>query len=421
MLFTILFFVAIFALLCVLVKQAHGQRLVVIALAILVVCLPLHEHLKSWGMLISSMLIIVAFILNKSRQFTWQPIFYVIAGMYFLGFIGLLHTGDFNLAHRRFDVAIPMILFPVLFSMVQLSKRNVLLLLRFFLWIVFTVCMYGLLSYAIAISDFSWKTALLDGKRYVHLFTVWPITWQPSALSIMLLMALPVSFYLRYHDGKQITLIEMLLAILLPIFVAFIVGARIGVAVIPVLLGFGYLFYCKFRPLLKWGLVVAGVVLMSITLLLLPSEIKEGYTDQIRIDLRNTAISAIKEKPVFGWGTWTQRDLIACEERLQNLGIEIQHNQPHFHNLYLDMMVQFGIAGIVVLLWLVLWIFWIAIRERHFLLLSFIMMYVMVFYFEIVLYSPRWVVAFMFWFCILLANRKYLAEYTNKQNINEKQ
>ena len=422
----ILLFVAIFALFCVLFKQAREQRLIVIGLAILVACLPLHEHLQRWGMLIMSVLIIVAFIFNKSRQFTWHPIFYVIAGMYFLNLIGLLFTGDFNFAHKRIDVTIPMILFPILFSMIQLSKRNVLLLLRFFLWIVIAVCVCGLLLYATTVSDFSWKTALLNGKQYSRFLVVWPITWQPSGLSIALLMALPVSFYLRYHDGRQITLVEMLLAILLPIFVTLLAGARIGVAVVPVLLGLGYLFYCKFRPIIKWSVVAVGVLGLCVTFLLLSTDIKNRYTDQTRTSLRNIAISSIKEKPVLGWGTWTQRDLMACEERLQNLGIEARWDQPHFHNLYLDMMAQFGIVGIVVLLWLIFWIFRIAIREKHFLLLSFATMYVMTFYFEIVLYSPRWVVAFMLWFCFLLVNRKHLVEYMNKQgikpgNINEKQ
>jgi len=417
MVLQILFFATIFALLCILAKQAREQRFTVIALAILIATLPLNESLRIWGMTIMTALVVVAFIFNKSRQFTWNPIFYAIAGIYFLSFVGLLHTGDFSLANKRIDVAIPIILFPFLFSLVQLSKKNVLLLLRFFLWMVIVLCVYGLLSYASAVSDFSWKTALLDGKRYAHLFTVGPIAWHPSALSIVLLMALPVSFYLRYHDGKQITLVEMLLATLLPILVSLMVGARITVAVIPVLLGLAYLFYCKFRPSLKWGLVATVLVVLGITFSLLPTEIKKRYTDQIRIDQRNTAISAIKEKPVLGWGTWQQRYLIACEERAQSLGIERIFPFQHFHNQYLDSMVQFGIVGIGTLLWLIFWAFWMAIRKKHFLLLSFMMMYVIIFYFDNVLYSINWVQAFMFWFCFLVANWKYLVETAPKQDI----
>jgi len=414
MLLQVLFFITIFGLLCILVKQAREQYLPVIAFAVLVAFLPLNETFNILGMLIMSMLIVVFFVFNKSRQFTWHSVFYAIAAMYLLKIVGVINVGYLDFPTQRFDTAIPLILFPVLFSMVQLSKKNVLQLLRFFVWIVIVVCIYGILSYTSAVSEISWKTVLLEGKRYARFFTVDPITWQPSALSITLLMALPVSFYLRYHnDGKQITLVEMLLAIILPILVTFMVGARVGVAIFPMLLVLSYLFYSKFRPIFKWGLVVVGVIAMSTTFLLLPPDVKKRYTDPIRIDLRNTAISAIKEKPIFGWGTWQQRDLITCEKRAESLGIARPRSQWHFHNLYLDIMVQYGIFGLTVLLWFLLWTLWIAVRNKHFLLLSFMMIYLIAFYFEIVLYSSRWVVTFMFWFCFLIANYKYLSERTS--------
>jgi len=188
------------------------------------------------------------------------------------------------------------------------------------------------------------------------------------------------------------------------------VGARVGVAIFPVLLGLGYLVYCKFRPVIKWGLGAVMLTVLLVFVQLIPQEIREHYSDQIRIDQRNIAISIIKEKPVLGWGTMQQRNLMNCEDRLQSLGIETQYDFCHFHNVYLDSMVQFGIIGIAALLFLIFWTFWIAIRKKHFLLLSLMAMYVIVFYFDNVLYSPRWVMPFWFWFCFLLANRKYLVE-----------
>jgi len=413
----ILFFVAILALLGILVKQAREQRLAVIGLAVLIACLPLDNfwdinmpNFQDISIGVSSALVVLAFILNKSRQFTWQPIFFLIVSIYLLNFVGLLHTGDFSLANKRIDTMTPVIVFPVLFGMIQLAKRNVILLLRFFLWTVIAVCVYGLLSYAVAIDDFSWKMILLEGKRYAYLFTVGPIAQHPSALSIVLLMALPVSLYLRYHDGKQITRVEMLLAIVLPILVAFMVGARIAVAIFPVLLSLGYLFYCKFKQMLKWSLVALGVVALGVAIFLLPADIRERYSDPIRIDLRHAAVSAIKEKPILGWGTWQQTNFAMCEKRTDAWNSAAYRFPDHFHNVYLDYMMQFGIVGIAILLGLIFWIFGIAIREKNFLLLSFVMMYVIIFYFDNVLQSPRFVVAFMFWFCFLIANRKYLVE-----------
>jgi len=412
MVLQILFFVAILALLGVLVRQAREQYLPVIAFAVLIVCLPLRENLKELSIFVASVLIVLAFVLNKSRKFTWQPLFYAVVGVYLLNFVGLLPTGDFNLANRRIDVMIPLVLFPVLFSMVQLSKRNVMLLLRFFVWIVIAVCVYGLLSYVIAKDEFSLKLIFLESKQFARFFAVDPFTSHPSALNIVLMMALPVSLYLRYHDGKQITLVEMLLAIVLPILVAFIVGARIGVAVFPVLLGLGYVFYCKFKPTIKWGIVATATVGLFVLFYILPYEIRDRFSDQSRVDFRSIAISAIQEKPILGWGTWQQPDLIACAERLKSLEIDHPYllNHHHFHNVYLDVMVQFGIIGIIVLLILILWTFWTAIHQKNFILLSFIVMYIIVFLVDNVLQSHRWVMPFMFWFAFLVANQKNLIE-----------
>jgi len=411
MLLPILFFTAIFALLCVLAKQVREQRLVVIGFSLLIAVLPLIEIFNIWAVSIMAVLAVIAFVFNKSRQFVWYPIFYATVGIYALSFVGLLHTGDFSFANKRIDTAIPLMVFPILFGLTQLSRRNVMLLLRFFLWIVIVLCAYGILSLLAVVPDFSWKTALLDGKQYADLFVVWPITLHPSALSVTLLMALPVSFYLRFHAEKQITLVEMLLAILLPILVTFMVGARIGVGVIPVLLGLAYLFYCKFKPVFKWGFVIVGVTVgLFLIFFVLPPDIKKSYFDSTRADFRKTAISAIKEKPVLGWGTWQQPYLIACEERARNLELEVIHPSQHFHNVYLDMMVQFGIVGIVALLCLILGIFKIAIHKKHFLLLSFAVMYILVFWVDNVLQAGRFVKPFMFWFCFLVANQKYLLE-----------
>jgi len=416
MLLQILFFVVILALLGVLVWQAREQRSVVVGLAVLIAFLPLGdiplaENFRILGTAIMAVLIVCSFALNKSRQFTWQPIFYAIVGVYLLSIVGLLHSGCLSFANKRIDVSSPMIIFPVLFSMVQLSKRNVMLLLRFFVWIVILVCIYGLLSYAITVYEFSLKAALSDGKRFSHFFMVFPLAWHPSAFVIALLMALPVSLYLRYHDGKQITLVEMLLAILLPILVTFMVGARIGVAVFPVLLGLGYFVYCKFKPTLKWGLAASGVVAgLCVLFFVIPPDMKNHFSDQLRLDQRNIAISAIQEKPILGWGTWTQHDLMSCEERRERVGAKTSQVFSHFHNQYLDAMVQFGIIGIAALLFLIGWIFWIAIRKKHFLLLSFMAMYVIVFYFDNVLHSINWVHVFMFWLCFLLASQNHLVE-----------
>jgi len=293
--------------------------------------------------------------------------------------------------------------------MIQFSKRNMILLFRFFVWTVIAFCAFGLFSYVTKVPEFNFGMYFRDSKYYASMLMMWPAHPHPSYLSSILLMAVPIALYLRYHDEKQITMVEMLLGVLAPIVFTVLSGARVGMMITPALLILGYLFYCKFRPILKWGLALAGVVVLGVMLHLFPTT-DNRFVDLIRVDLRKTAISAIKEKPVFGWGTGFVEPLIQDEERAHRLGIETPYSFNQFHNQYLEDMVQFGIFGILILLVLFGWMLWIGIREKNYLLLSFFVIYALFCWTETVFFVAKGVTPFAFWLCFLMSNRKALIE-----------
>ena len=134
------------------------------------------------------------------------------------------------------------------------------------------------------------------------------------------------------------------------------------------------------------------------------------FVDPIRVDLRKTAISAIKEKPVFGWGTGYVTPLIQSEERAQSLRIETPYLFNQFHNQYLEDMVQFGIMGILILLVLFGWMLWVGVRERNYLVLSLLVIYTLFCWTETVFFVAKGVIPFTFWFCFLMSNRNKLTQ-----------
>jgi O-antigen ligase len=89
-------------------------------------------------------------------------------------------------------------------------------------------------------------------------------------------------------------------------------------------------------------------------------------------------------------------------ERL-NIGAPYPFNQ--FHNVYLEMAVQFGIPGILLLLLLLGWIGWMGIRKMDYLLLSLLVIYLFFFWTESVLFFSS-VTPFAFWVCFLVATQK---------------
>ena len=389
----------------VLYKQASEQRFIIFTVAIFIASLPLKIDYTSYSKALMLIAIVVAFIRDKSRLFTWQPVFYILCAMYIMDIIGMTYTIDPYSGFKRLDRGILLVLFPLSFSMIQFTQKNVILVLRFFIWSVITFCAFALISYFTIVPEFTWNMVFRGSKTFAPLLTIWPAHWHPSFLSTIMLMAVPVSIYLRFQDEKQITFVEMALGILLPVAFTFLGGARVGMITVPVLLGVAYMFYCRFIPVIKWGLVVAGIVAGAI---LMHGFMKtENYFfDPVRVDLRKTAISAIKEKPVFGWGTGSSKQLIQSEERANKLEIQAPYEFNQFHNQYLEDMVQFGIPGIILLLTLLGWILWLGINEKKFLLLSFFAIYSIFCWTESILFVSKAVVPFIFWVCFLTGNKK---------------
>ena len=421
-------------LILIFLKQVPIQRFLLFTIALFLASIPLKMNYTDYPMGFMVLSIVIAFIYNKPLRFIWQPIFYVLCAIYLLNVIGLSYTGDLKTGLKRLDTTVVLLLFPVVFSMIQFTKENMILLLRFFVWSVIAFCVFGLLSYATIVPEFTWNMAFKDSKMYAPLLMMWPAHPHPSFLSTILLMAVPVALYLRYDSSFkfqvssfkfqvclrrslrssgltslkaspfQFTVIETLLGVLLPIVFTILCGARVGMVIAPVLLGLGYLFYCKFRPVLKCGLVVAGIVASCILLHLYPKA-DDRFVDSIRVDLRKTAVSAIKEKPVFGWGTGSAKQLIHSEERAHSLGIEVPYDFNQFHNQYLEDWVQFGIPGILILLVLFGWMLWVGIHEKNYLLLSLLAIYMLFCWTEAALFVAKGVLPFTFWLCLLMANR----------------
>ena len=390
----------------ILTLQAPALRLPLFAIALFLATFPLKVSYNTWPMAFMLLAIVIAFVRDGQRRFVWQPVFTVLCVLYLLYLTGLLYTGDLQLSIDKLNTGAQFVLFPVVFSMLHLSKRNMILILRFFVWTAMAYCAFALLSYATIVPEFTWDMMYRDSKLYAPLLTMWPSHAQPSYVSIILLMAVPTALYMRFHEKAHITLAETILGVLLPVMYAVLTGVRIGIVLVPTLLLLGYVFYCRFKPLLKWGLMAAGILVVAAGWYTYP-QADDRFTDPVRVDLRKIAISAIKEKPVFGWGTGYTNPLIHSEERVQSLGIErtFPADVKVIHNQYLDYMVQFGIPGIVVFLLLLGWILWSGISERNYLLLSFLIIYLLFFYTETALSYSKGIAPFTFWLCFLMTNR----------------
>ncbi|GHT78477.1 hypothetical protein FACS189464_1970 [Bacteroidia bacterium] len=301
--------------------------------------------------------------------------------------------------------AIPLLAFPLIFSVVHFSEENVMLLLRFFVWVAIVFCGFGFLSYAAIVPGLG-LDMVVQAKIYAPLLLMWPSHWHPSYVSVILLMAVPISLSLPLRRGGCYfgEWLFRILGVAFPVVFTVLAGARVGMVVIPFLLALAYLFYCRFKPVLKWGLVVAGLT-VAVCIYHRYPQADDRFDDPIRKDLRTLAIDAIKEKPIFGWGTGSSKALIQSEERVQRLGTG-SYTFNGFHNQYLDEVAQFGIPGALVLLALFGWLLYLAVRRKDFLLLSLLVIYLLFCWTETPFGNFKGVVPFAFWVCFLVATQR---------------
>ncbi|CAM3342201.1 O-antigen ligase family protein [Aequorivita lipolytica] len=76
-----------------------------------------------------------------------------------------------------------------------------------------------------------------------------------------------------------------------------------------------------------------------------------------------TVLKTISEKPIFGHGTHSEKDILAAGYKKDGLLISYK-NRYDAHNIYMSFAVEFGIVGLFILLFYLLSNLWIAIKAK---------------------------------------------------------
>jgi O-antigen ligase len=124
-----------------------------------------------------------------------------------------------------------------------------------------------------------------------------------------------------------------------------------------------------------------------------------------RFDRWNTAVELIKKSPVIGTGSGSEVPL------LRNLYYEKKMYVSYLlslnvHNQYLSLLINSGIAGLLVYLATIGWGFWQSIRNRDLLLFSFVLVLTMVSLSEDLLDVNKGIFFYAFFFPFLILSGK---------------
>jgi len=205
----------------------------------------------------------------------------------------------------------------------------------------------------------------------------WSYLFHPTANAFVLLGGLMVVFYLYFEKNsiRTITKWDLLLYAALCLFTFMLLGSRIGIVGFLLVIGIAGLYYLKLRTkYFKIGLA-AYFLFGGISLVLFQDKVSGFVNDEIRDAYRRIAVSYIQEH--FWWGSGFGQDRLAMNaqaEKMKDTLPEIVLNTPitHVHNQFLGNMVQFGVWGLIALIVMLAAIAYYAVKNRSYLLLTFL-------------------------------------------------
>lgn len=365
------------------------------------------------------------FILIKPKE----PLFILIV-FYLVYAISSLLTTALKVGMNELLFKLPLLLVPLLYPSQRDSYRIGLnnIMISFVLGcIVASLYYFGYAVYrSLSLVEGSWVFNSTPQKGWGSYFLITELSYliHPSYLSLFLLVALlMIGLYFKKLWLKGVLFrFCILISILILTACLIMLQSRAG------LLGFGlltlgwlaYLILVK-RKLVLGGFIFVSIFLTSIVLVYkiprftetfksLQMTVKSGIANDkskedgtaVRIWIWKSAISAIKEHPIFGVGTYNVKGYLSKEYTKREMNSAISY-KLNAHNQFLETWLGMGVFGLVSLLLMFIIPLRIGFKRKDWLLVGFIVLCGLSFMFESMLERTVGIVFFTIFYTILIS------------------
>jgi O-antigen ligase len=312
--------------------------------------------------------------------------------------------------------SLPFLFLPLLLQYLLLNERILKTVLTFFVHFTLLFCVIGLLSmvyhsFTVPIAIKEW---VLHPKSYYPFVYAWSNYDHPSVLCVIYLLALPVGLYLK-RKYRTVSIAELTALIAVETAMLIFTGARVGMIIFPLLL-LWMLFYriSLKRKVMVIGLPVALAGVMVIGLLGWDNQFTDRFKDPIRIQLWETAIASIKERPLLGTGTGGMKAVCTSPELTVKLNYPepLSFNNPH--NQYLGEIMHFGFIGATALSGTLIYLLILAFRKKDFLLQSLLLILFIQMFTEMPFDSHKGIYSYLFFISLFVVSFSLRADTGSK-------
>lgn len=350
-------------------------------------------------------LLFVSSLLNGSFKFKKKKGILALALLYVTYVVGLIYSTNFKYGLFDLEVKLSLLLFPLVFFISKIEMKTVAdNILNSFIDGCFVASILSLVSAAIQYYLYSNINSFFYGELALY--------GHSSYMALFLCFSSALIYIKNIKQGNKISFPkkDLFLLALFSLIIFFLVS-KTGIISI-LLIHFGFIGYL----IIKNKLYLKGTVaLVLISTLLFAgykafpevnnrfnelfstvfSESKElNTTSSIRTEIWKTSVKILVQHP-FGVGTGDVKDVLV--EHYMNSGLDYAaEKELNAHNQFLQIALATGILGLLILLAMIFYPLYYAIKNRHLIYIVFLGLIIINFLTEAMLETLAGVVFFAF-------------------------
>lgn len=362
-----------------------------------------------------------------------QTLFITCCFIFFwlMNVIGLFYSDDATRGLLRTNEKLPFLVFPLVFFTLNknyFTPKKIILLLKGF---IFATVIMLVISWGNAFVQF-----FCTGKTYYFYYLQFSKYFgHPSYCSLKVCVAFFMALYLIFHSKKTTTYfsfsgfhkwlwITMLCFFAVSIFFLQSKTGIVAFIFVSIISLFNILKIQKKSFLYGAVGIIAILVLTMIVINLFPNRMRHHVKEMgqaknilgLRSDIWSTTYQLAMENKILGIGTGYKPDNYEEIKPLQKHNVH--HSFINAHNQFLQSFLEHGIIGFSILVLLIVYSFYFAIKTRNFLLLLLLIIFGINLFFESMFERTQGIAPFIFFYCLFVIKNNTFATDSVKNNIN---
>lgn len=398
-------------------KEKHGFFLYF--LCFFAFFLPLYKISSSPVLIILSVVILVKLFTSKFqilKELSNSKLSCLFMILYGLVLISFLYSSNINNGIKEVKNLLPLLIFPLLFTFVQLKKNQIVLILKSFI----IGCLF-----AFFISVTSQGAHYLNGQEYsFHYSKFVAILWMhPTYLAIYLNFAILAVYYLFIK--AKISLSYFSFSIVIFILFILLLSARMQIINSVIVFILILIHFLKNNFSLK---VLISLLLFPVIVIIfvmnnqkiqnrfshiqrLDYEIESTNNTSwnganVRLAIWDCAFDVIKDNLIFGVGVGDEDEELLKSFKNRNFNFAYNLNYVA-HNQYVQFLISNGVIGLLSYLSIFIYCFYYALKNKHFLLFGLTMLLLISGFSESFLKMQSGIVFFSFMILLLFQYKTF--------------